>query len=223
MDEALADDGGLTSDQAAVRPSHGGANALPAPRPQSAAALPGRQVPNPPVLVLLIAVAIAQGPGERLDAAAIELLVARDAALGSVRGWRAEEAPGAPRTIILMDAEGASILGRSGCALIALFGLPTGAASLAPFHVVLPQGETLARVTAFTGTAVFEKVSIIAFRSLRHPDWSIGRTSNRRLLLGSGLISAARRGRLRRGRSLTGTGRRIWCSASLSLASPWGG
>lgn len=75
------------------------------------------------------------------------------------------------------------ILGKGGLGLIALFGLYTGAASLWIFYTLLPLGPDLARTAAFSGMVVFEKFSVLAFRSLRHPNWSIGWFSNPILLI----------------------------------------
>ena len=77
----------------------------------------------------------------------------------------------------------APILGWSGVALIAVFGLYTGLSSLWIFWSLLPIDETLARTAAFTAMVVFEKFSVFAFRSLRAPCTSIGWTSNPFLLL----------------------------------------
>jgi Ca2+-transporting ATPase len=77
----------------------------------------------------------------------------------------------------------APILGWSGVALIALFGLYTGLSSLWIFWTLLPTDETLARTAAFTAMVVFEKFSVFAFRSLRAPCSRIGWTSNPFLLL----------------------------------------
>ena len=75
------------------------------------------------------------------------------------------------------------ILGLSDMGLIALFGLYTGTASLWIFYTLLPFGPDLARTAAFTGMVVFEKFSVLAFRSLRNPNWSIGWLSNPFLLV----------------------------------------
>lgn len=77
----------------------------------------------------------------------------------------------------------APILGISGFALIAAFGLYTGLSSLWIFWSLLPIDETLARTAAFTAMVVFEKFSVFAFRSLRAPCTRIGWTSNPFLLL----------------------------------------
>ena len=77
----------------------------------------------------------------------------------------------------------APILGWSGAALIAVFGLYTGLSSLWIFWSLLPVDETLARTAAFTAMVVFEKFSVFAFRSLRAPCSHIGWTSNPFLLL----------------------------------------
>ncbi len=77
----------------------------------------------------------------------------------------------------------APILGWSGVALIAVFGLYTGLSSLWIFWSLLPVDETLARTAAFTAMVVFEKFSVFAFRSLRAPCSRIGWTSNPFLLL----------------------------------------
>ena len=75
------------------------------------------------------------------------------------------------------------IVGTDGMGLIVLFGLYTGTASLWIFYTLLPLGPDLARTAAFSGMVVFEKLSVLAFRSLRHPNWSIGWFSNPFLLL----------------------------------------
>ena len=75
------------------------------------------------------------------------------------------------------------ILGWSGVALIAIFGLYTGLSSLWIFWSLLPVDETLARTSAFTAMVVFEKFSVFAFRSLRAPCSHIGWTSNPFLLV----------------------------------------
>ncbi|MDX8354982.1 cation-transporting P-type ATPase [Cognatiyoonia sp. IB215182] len=77
----------------------------------------------------------------------------------------------------------APILGWSGVALVAIFGLYTGLSSLWIFWSLLPQDETLARTAAFTAMVVFEKFSVFAFRSLRAPCSSVGWASNPFLLL----------------------------------------
>jgi Ca2+-transporting ATPase len=77
----------------------------------------------------------------------------------------------------------APILGWSGIAVIAVFGLYTGLSSLWIFWTLLPTDETLARTAAFTAMVVFEKFSVFAFRSLRAPCRRIGWTSNPFLLL----------------------------------------
>ncbi|MCK0097362.1 cation-transporting P-type ATPase [Yoonia sp. F2084L] len=77
----------------------------------------------------------------------------------------------------------APILGWSGVALIAIFGLYTGLSSLWIFWTLLPTDETLARTAAFTAMVVFEKFSVFAFRSLRSPCSQIGWTSNPFLLV----------------------------------------
>ncbi len=77
----------------------------------------------------------------------------------------------------------APILGWSGVALIAVFGLYTGLSSLWIFWSLLPVDETLARTAAFTAMILFEKFSVFAFRSLRAPCSRIGWTSNPFLLL----------------------------------------
>ena len=75
------------------------------------------------------------------------------------------------------------ILGWSGVALIAIFGLYTGLSSLWIFWSLLPVDETFARTAAFTAMVVFEKFSVFAFRSLRAPCSHIGWTSNPFLLV----------------------------------------
>ncbi len=75
------------------------------------------------------------------------------------------------------------IIGLGGMGLIALFGLYTSAASLWIFYTMLPLGPDLARTAAFSGMVVFEKFSVLAFRSLRHPNWSIGWLTNPFLLI----------------------------------------
>ena len=75
------------------------------------------------------------------------------------------------------------ILGWSGVAVIAIFGLYTGLSSLWIFWTLLPTDETLARTAAFTAMVAFEKFSVFAFRSLRSPCSRIGWTSNPFLLL----------------------------------------
>jgi Ca2+-transporting ATPase len=77
----------------------------------------------------------------------------------------------------------APILGWTGVALIAVFGLYTGLSSLWIFWTLLPTDETLARTAAFTAMVVFEKFSVFAFRSLRSPCSRIGWTSNPFLLV----------------------------------------
>ncbi|MCO4846749.1 MAG: HAD-IC family P-type ATPase [Yoonia sp.] len=77
----------------------------------------------------------------------------------------------------------APILGWSGIALIAVFGLYTGLSSLWIFWTLLEIDETLARTAAFTAMVFFEKFSVFAFRSLRAPCWHIGWFSNPFLLL----------------------------------------
>jgi len=77
----------------------------------------------------------------------------------------------------------APILGWSGVAVIAIFGLYTGLSSLWIFWTLLPTDETLARTAAFTAMVVFEKFSVFAFRSLRAPCSQIGWTSNPFLLV----------------------------------------
>ena len=77
----------------------------------------------------------------------------------------------------------APVLGWSGVALIAVFGLYTGLSSLWIFWSLLPVDETLARTAAFTAMVVFEKFSVFAFRSLRSPCSRIGWASNPFLLL----------------------------------------
>ena len=76
----------------------------------------------------------------------------------------------------------APIIGRNGMAVIALFALYTGGASLWVFYQTLPLGADIARTAAFTAMVVFEKVSVFAFRSLRHPCTTLGWTSNPVLL-----------------------------------------
>ncbi len=83
------------------------------------------------------------------------------------------------------------IVGRAGLAMILCFGLYTGLASLAIFYTLLPQGEDLARTTAFTAMVVFEKSSVFAFRSLRQPCFRIGWTSNPLLLVALAVTLAA--------------------------------
>ncbi len=77
----------------------------------------------------------------------------------------------------------APILGRAGLATILCFGLYTGLASLWVFYTLLPQGEDIARTTAFTAMVVFEKISVFAFRSLHLPCTALGWFSNRALIL----------------------------------------
>lgn len=74
------------------------------------------------------------------------------------------------------------ILGRSGFAMILLFGCYTGAASLWVFYHLLPFGPDVARTAAFSAMVVFEKLSVFAFRSLRAPCWKIGWFGNPFLL-----------------------------------------
>ena len=74
------------------------------------------------------------------------------------------------------------ILGRHGIATICLLGLYTGLSSLWIFFHLMDQGVELARTTAFTAMVVFEKMSVFAFRSLRHPSHRIGWFSNPFLL-----------------------------------------
>ncbi|MBD3679131.1 MAG: cation-transporting P-type ATPase [Rhodobacteraceae bacterium] len=76
-----------------------------------------------------------------------------------------------------------SLLGIEGFAIIALFGLYTGTATLWLFYQLLPQGEDIARTTAFTAMVVFEKVSVFAFRAGHLPNWRIGWLSNPLLVL----------------------------------------
>ena len=70
------------------------------------------------------------------------------------------------------------IIGRSGLAVIVLFALYTGSASLWIFYQALPLGVDVARTAAFTAMIVFEKMSVFAFRSLRQPCTQIGWLSN---------------------------------------------
>ncbi|PUB15632.1 cation-translocating P-type ATPase [Yoonia sediminilitoris] len=77
----------------------------------------------------------------------------------------------------------APVLGWSGFAMIAVFGVYTGLCSLWIFWQLLPVDETLARTAAFTAMVAFEKFSVFAFRSLRSPCWKIGLLSNPFLLL----------------------------------------
>ena len=85
----------------------------------------------------------------------------------------------------------AAILGPKGFGVIAVLGTYTGLASLWIFYTVLPQGEALARTTAFTAMVVFEKLSVFAFRSLSQPCWKIGWFSNRFLLVALALTLSA--------------------------------
>ncbi|MGJ8623087.1 MAG: cation-translocating P-type ATPase [Yoonia sp.] len=85
----------------------------------------------------------------------------------------------------------APILGWSGVAVIALFGIYTGLSSLWIFWTLLPTDETLARSAAFTAMVFFEKFSVFAFRSLRAPNSRIGWTSNPFLLVALALILGA--------------------------------
>ncbi len=74
------------------------------------------------------------------------------------------------------------ILGWDGFGVIVLFAIYTGSASLWIFYQTMPLGVDVARTAAFTATIVFEKVSVFAFRSLRHPNTEIGWLSNPFLL-----------------------------------------
>jgi Ca2+-transporting ATPase len=74
------------------------------------------------------------------------------------------------------------ILGFNGAALIVMFGVYTGTASLWIFYSLVPLGIDVARTAAFTGMVVFEKLSVFAFRSLTQPCWRIGWFSNPFLL-----------------------------------------
>ncbi|WP_299647895.1 cation-transporting P-type ATPase [uncultured Tateyamaria sp.] len=76
-----------------------------------------------------------------------------------------------------------AILGRSGFALIAVFGIYTASASLWVFYTFMPLGVDLARTAAFTAMLIFEKVSVFAFRSLHRPVSAIGWFSNPVLVL----------------------------------------
>jgi Ca2+-transporting ATPase len=77
----------------------------------------------------------------------------------------------------------APILGWSGVALIAIFGLYTGLSSLWILWTLLPPDAPLARTAAFTALVVFAQFSVFAFRSLRAPCSQIGWTSNPFLLV----------------------------------------
>jgi Ca2+-transporting ATPase len=70
------------------------------------------------------------------------------------------------------------IIGWDGLFFIVLFAIYTGSASLWIFYQTLPLGVEVARTAAFTAMIVFEKVSVFAFRSLRHPCSEIGWLSN---------------------------------------------
>lgn len=75
-----------------------------------------------------------------------------------------------------------AILGIGGIVMIIALGTYTGLSSLWIFFHLMDQGVELARTTAFSAMVVFEKVSVFAFRSLRHPGWRIGWFSNPFLL-----------------------------------------
>jgi len=75
------------------------------------------------------------------------------------------------------------ILGLSSLAVILVFAAYTGSASLLIFYQTLPLGVDVARTAAFTAMIVFEKMSVFAFRSLRHPCSKIGWLSNPFLLM----------------------------------------
>ncbi|MEW9921645.1 cation-translocating P-type ATPase [Marimonas sp. MJW-29] len=75
------------------------------------------------------------------------------------------------------------ILGPAGIGTIVVLGMYTGLSSLWIFFQLLDFGVELARTTAFTAMVVFEKVSVFAFRSLRHSNFRIGWFSNPFLLL----------------------------------------
>lgn len=75
-------------------------------------------------------------------------------------------------------APSTAIIGWDGLFFIVVFAIYTGSASLWIFYQTLPLGVDIARTAAFTGMIVFEKVSVFAFRSLRHPCLEIGWLSN---------------------------------------------
>jgi Ca2+-transporting ATPase len=70
------------------------------------------------------------------------------------------------------------ILDRAGLFMILGFGTYTGLVSLWLFYSNLTLGEDLARTMAFTAMVVFEKMSVLAFRSFRLPLHRIGFLSN---------------------------------------------
>ncbi|MHC0053063.1 cation-translocating P-type ATPase [Actibacterium sp. D379-3] len=75
-------------------------------------------------------------------------------------------------------AKNEPILGWTGLALIGVFGLYTGLATLWVFYHYLPMGEVTARTAAFTTMLLAEKASVFAFRSLTQPCSRIGWFSN---------------------------------------------
>ena len=83
---------------------------------------------------------------------------------------------------------GTAIIGRNGFAVIAIFAVYTGTASLWVFYQTLPLGLEIARTMAFTAMIVFEKFSVFAFRSLRHPCSRLGWFSNPGLLVAVALM-----------------------------------
>ncbi len=74
------------------------------------------------------------------------------------------------------------IIGWNGMAVIVIFALYTGGASLWVFYQTLPFGTDIARTAAFSAMVVFEKMSVFAFRSLRHSCSTLGWFSNPVLL-----------------------------------------
>ncbi|SIS75694.1 Ca2+-transporting ATPase [Roseivivax lentus] len=95
---------GLSAAEVAARRAKAGWNALPDPSVAGPWTILARQFSSFLILILVIAAAVALVLGERIDAAAIGLVVVLNAALGFVQEWRAETALAALRSLMAPKA-----------------------------------------------------------------------------------------------------------------------
>jgi Ca2+-transporting ATPase len=172
---------GLSSDAVREIRTRTGWNELPKAAPPGAPAIFLRQFRGLLVLILVLAAAIAFALGERIDAAAIGLVLLLNAVLGFVQEWRAETALEAlrsmlsPTAIVVRDGVEREIPAREivpGDLLI----VPTGAA--------VPADARL-----FAGTGVAADESVLTGESVSVPKKAGSEGEDGLILAGSALVA----------------------------------
>lgn len=98
-------EGGLTSDEAKIRLDQHGENVLPQKKPTPFVLMLLKEVVNPIVIILLVAMAFSFVVGELLDAFVILGIVAIDATLGAIQEKRAERVASSLSSMIKVKAK----------------------------------------------------------------------------------------------------------------------